>query len=282
MLGQRGYTLIEVILFLAISSALIVVALSGFSTRNRTVQFSQSMRDLEAMVKSVANDVTDGVFGNTSATCSDSSSPGMTITAGASGSKNCIFLGKFITFGVAGDPAAYRIYTVVGSKSLSDDSRDISAGGTSRIGAVKPTVVIPHTGGTNGAYSVTGVDLSTQGALGFGTTYDTTAASSTVAALGFLNGLKELNYQVVPVTISKTIIDPSANANDASKQAQLIESSLYASTANTVSGTSAYYGNPSAQYLCFKRADGNQKAQLIIGRKNDKLSVDLEFDKCGP
>ncbi len=276
MIGQRGYTLIEVILFLTISSALIVVALAGFSTRNRTVQFSQSMRDLEGAIKSVANDVTDGAFGNVNTVCADGN-PGMNISAGTTTIKNCIFMGKIITFGLAGDTSAYRVYTVVGSKALSEDTRDITAGGTSRIGAVKPTLVVPH----SGAYSVTGVDLTSRGSLAYGTTYDTSAAASTSATLGFLNGLKELNFQVVPVTINKTLIDPGSTLNDEAKQAQLIEAALYTSTMNTISPTSAYYGNPSPQYFCFQRADGRQQAQIVVGRKNDKLSVDLEFDKCG-
>lgn len=280
MLGQRGYTLIEVILFLTISSALIVVALAGFSTRNQTVQFSQSMRDIEATVKSVANDVTDGAFGNISAICADGGAPGLNVSAGTTTIKNCIFMGKFITFGVAGDLNAYRVYTVVGSKALADDSRDISAGGTSRIGGVKPTFVVPHTG----AYSVTGADLTSRGNLNFGVTYDTTATASTAATVGFLNGLKEMNYQVVPVTVNKTVVDPASALNDEAKQAQLIEAALYSSTmyqSGSLPTTTAYYGNPAAQYLCFRRADGRQQAQIVIGRKNDKLSVDLEFDKCG-
>ncbi|MBX4197100.1 hypothetical protein KW801_00905 [Candidatus Saccharibacteria bacterium] len=139
-----GYTIIEVIIFLAVSSALLLVSLIFLSGREGHVRFSQSMRDMQSKVQDWVNDVTDGfpVATDASYNCQAGGSS-VVINQGArniNSPPTCIFLGKAIQFTDAPSNLVYT-YSVFGQRL--DSSNEL-------VSNMRDTAPVPAIGlGTN-------------------------------------------------------------------------------------------------------------------------------------
>lgn len=175
---QDGYTIIEVIIFLTISSVLLLSVLQLFNGRIQGTQFSQSVQALDSKIRTTANEASTGTFaGSQPFSCTVSSSGDITtnpLQAGEQGTRtNCIFVGKVINFGPAGgnctDPVAAGqcestdVYTVVGRRTGSSDGK-VSTGLIGATGA-KPRIVqtpnLTETYGLGYGTHVTGVYKNT-------------------------------------------------------------------------------------------------------------------------
>ena len=117
--GQKpqGYTIVEVMIFLVITGSLMASALAVFRGQQGKVQFTQGVRETEAQIKTVINEVNSGYYPNKSGViCQNSGgSPQLSLdeSAGETQGENedCIFLGKVIQFSMNGN---YDVYSVVG------------------------------------------------------------------------------------------------------------------------------------------------------------------------
>lgn len=96
-----GYTIIEVMIFLAISLVIAASSWSLISGKQAETEFNQKMRDTQSKIQDWINDVSTGFTGG------DPSQQSCTISAihrpqlqtgGPSSTPNCIFLGKAIQF----------------------------------------------------------------------------------------------------------------------------------------------------------------------------------------
>lgn len=98
MLNSRGYTLLEVGLFLAITSALLVVALAGLGPRLANVRFSTGMRDLQA---NIAKELSISAQGNNSTStktgnlqCTTTGGGVLNLADSPNTSNPCVYVGK--------------------------------------------------------------------------------------------------------------------------------------------------------------------------------------------
>lgn len=129
---QAGYTIIEVMIFLIISTAMILLILPLFNGRIQRTQFAQSVQSLDNQIKNIANEVTTGTYPPSPGfNCSapGNNPPAVSPSAGTDdqGSRSdCIFLGKIINFGVpsgtcttmaTSNCSKVEIYTVVGKRT---------------------------------------------------------------------------------------------------------------------------------------------------------------------
>ncbi len=144
---QSGFTIIEVIIFLSISMALVAGTVVLFNTRIPRSQFSQGVNDLASKLSSSANDVANGFYPSTSNfTCTNG-----TISSGSTEQgKNagCLFLGKAIQFAPnpscttipGGDKCdAINVYTIYGRRvSISGASATSLAEASPNIGGIPP------------------------------------------------------------------------------------------------------------------------------------------------
>jgi hypothetical protein len=103
---SSGYTIVEVIIFLAISSVLFIISSLFLSQSEGHNRFSQSMRDTQSKISDILNDIPTGFANGTSSgtglTCKKvaiggTSRPQFT-SGGGSTTPDCIFLGKVIQF----------------------------------------------------------------------------------------------------------------------------------------------------------------------------------------
>lgn len=98
---HAGYTIIETMIFLVISSALIASATILFDGRVRLAQFNQSTLEYEAFLRSEISKVASGTYPNLrNFLCTASpSGPVLATSATATGQgtrTDCVFLGKVI------------------------------------------------------------------------------------------------------------------------------------------------------------------------------------------
>ena len=115
---QRGYTIVEVMIFLAVSAALFASAVAAINIQNRRNQFNQSVIEFEQRLSDLLNDVETGYYPRGSNFTCQISGGRPQITPGTSQqgtNRDCIFIGRTIQF--APDelgPTGFNIYSIVG------------------------------------------------------------------------------------------------------------------------------------------------------------------------
>jgi len=134
-----GYTIVEVIIVLAVTSMLFAAVISTFSGRQAKTQATQSARDMETELKSISNDVYSGSF-PTGLTCTVSGTAQPIIAKNAAkeggSNKGCVFLGKIVVF----EDKMFKVYSVVGKQFINSSSYSDVASLYGDNGA-KPVVV---------------------------------------------------------------------------------------------------------------------------------------------
>jgi type II secretory pathway pseudopilin PulG len=116
---DKGFTLIEVILFLAVSGLFFGIAFAGIRQRSNNVQFTDAMRSLQSYIQRVQNEVYNGV--NTrddSIGCSygipseDSITVGLANPSDPGQSEDCLLVGKVLHF--TNDSSDVKVYPIIG------------------------------------------------------------------------------------------------------------------------------------------------------------------------
>ncbi len=242
--NQKGFTIIEVILFLALSSLFLAVAFVGIRGRTANVQFTDSMRSLQSFLVSEQNKVLNGV--NSSATAPS----GCGNAGSATGESNeCILIGRVVSFGKnASNLSDVSINVLYGSKptssalSTEDDDTLIN----------KST---PRTDATTGSYSISwGTDfiLTKSFNAGVAGNYD---------RIGWLRSPS--STRIIPIAYQAGVLD--------------LDGDYYRQSAAESS-----MGNEVNVRLCFIRNDNSKVASITFGNGLGGSSIELLFDdeKC--
>jgi len=111
---EGGYTVIEVLLVIAISTIIFVSAIAVFGGQSRTTQFSQAMQDLQSKIQSYATEVTTGAQPDMSGYYCGLSGGKPILSTTGSNTGDCIFLGR--TIHVYPGSNTIKIYTVLGTR----------------------------------------------------------------------------------------------------------------------------------------------------------------------
>jgi Tfp pilus assembly protein PilE len=123
-----GFTVIEVMIFLAVSAVMFVAAVGVFSGRSQQTQFTQAMQDLQSQFRTYANQVrTSYLAGLGEYSCRVGSSitggtvrPVLTKTAGATTNEDCVLLGRAIQVIPSGD--TLYSYPIFGLRNIHSGS----------------------------------------------------------------------------------------------------------------------------------------------------------------
>lgn len=133
-----GYTVVEVMIFLAVSGALIIVAFTFMNGRLDRTRFSQAVVELEEQLQDTFNDASTGFYpsgenfncykqaprAGDGATVPDFSN----VDEGLGSNEGCIFVGKLVHFFTDGSDRAdtnYDIYTMVASNDITEDQLNL-------------------------------------------------------------------------------------------------------------------------------------------------------------
>jgi type II secretory pathway pseudopilin PulG len=144
---QAGYTIIETMIFLIISGALLLSALALFNGRLQRTQFTQAVQAFDAQIKSTANEAATGTYPDFPFDCDlNGQDPNPRAGNGTQGQRSgCIFVGKVMAPSAqcSGDItqtvcSKVDVYSVVGRRLLPDDHVVSSLTG---INGAKPTVI---------------------------------------------------------------------------------------------------------------------------------------------
>ncbi len=156
--GQRGFTIIETMLFLSVSALLFVGLISGVQVMINSARFSDAVNALQTKFRDQFEEVRSGI--NTrSGSLEDVCGTGSSMVA--PGSSNCLILGKIIRF--TDNSSKLRINYVIGNQINSQNSSTDSVA----MLASMPRISIIQSEETDikwGAYYVKGLSLS-DGAL---------------------------------------------------------------------------------------------------------------------
>lgn len=125
MKGARGgYTIIEVIIVLAVSTLIFFAAVTVFSGKQGKTEFAQAMRDVESRVQQAVNDVRVSTYPDISdRTCQLTGSGYPQLVGGSSPTGTntaCIFLGKAVLLenNSGSTPDRIKVYTVLANRAL--------------------------------------------------------------------------------------------------------------------------------------------------------------------
>ena len=136
--SSQGFTIVETMIFLAVSGALLLAAMTFITSSQNGTQFKQGANDALQEVNKVINNVANGYFaGDDSVVCTVN--PARTaVTAGVDASsegkgtnKDCVFLGRVIEFGAPGS-TAFTVRDVAGVRTLKLSSGAITEPTTMR------------------------------------------------------------------------------------------------------------------------------------------------------
>jgi len=259
---------------LLVTSALLVI-----NGRQNKTEFQTAINDLKQQIQQIVNETSSGYFpGNGSFNCSAStgSPPTLTNTASAQGTNaGCVFLGKFIQFGVHGtDPQQFPVYPIAGNR-LDATSQQAStlygstgtwpvavAAGSSYNNSLTNSMVTTNTL-KNGLTAVLGKMTYTKPGGGGGST----------GAVGFLSSLGSYSGSGC-----------SGSLCSGSQQVGLYVSSSAAAALNATQATVVDAIDtpnaiiPAAEVdICFASGTTNQSGLITIGGGSQQLSVQLSI-----
>lgn len=107
---QNGFTIIETMIFIVVSAALLGVTVAAITAQSRRTAFAQTVREFELQIQDVLNDAETGYYASDGNARCDSISPAQPRGTNV----ECIFLGKAIEFHVDNNDSRYQIHTVAG------------------------------------------------------------------------------------------------------------------------------------------------------------------------
>ncbi len=116
-LGTQAYTIVEVLIVLAVTSMLLVSGLLVVGGQQAKTQFNEATRDTRSRIDSIINNVSTGYYTRRiNFTCNDTANgPRFSSTSKARGTnQGCIFIGRAMHFGVNGKPSDVNVYNLVG------------------------------------------------------------------------------------------------------------------------------------------------------------------------
>jgi len=267
-----GFTIIETMIVLTVSTVLFMAAVILVAGQQRKVEFSQAIRDIQSNIQKTINEVNTGYYPNNGLSCSVSAGT-LVLAAGATNqgsNTGCIFLGKALQFGVTGtDPQQYVTHTIA---ALQDNDGTIAGARPRDVAPGQNTnnaPDFPNASTTDSLHNgITAVDMTYTD--GVGGTPQPIGAVAFVSQLGetdastgqLLSGTQ--NIDLVPVVSSLT--GPGFQTNTP-QVVDAINNRLKDSPVNPSGGVS----------ICFASGGTEQSGLVKIGGNGRDLAVTLDI-----
>lgn len=271
-LPQYGYTILEAMIFLAITGVLFTTAAVAVGGSQRQAQYSQAVRDFETQIKDVANDAANGFYpayergrcrvngasGKINFDLSVLGSPGSNI--------ECINIGKTLMFNL-GEADSFTVGTLVGINPPIGQSADLS------LSALKPTIAYKNQGAQQ-------VDLNVSKPIRFGATVTkiglVSEDSKEYSSLSFITDFNTNSAVSENGTLTTNVYGIEGPLDDFDS---IDGPSGYQKGIETLGdGSSVVAVNPNQGfYICLLTTD-NRRARIIIGVDGVVTATKSEFD----
>lgn len=133
-MARRGFTMIEVVLVMAISMLLFVGVIGGTNVNITRQRYNDSVNDFAEFLRrqysevlSTENTRDDRISGTSPCTITSKQSAGGSATTVETGRSNCLIYGKLITFNEDNNPAKVYAYDVVGDAKETSELNSMNA-----------------------------------------------------------------------------------------------------------------------------------------------------------
>lgn len=267
--NSNGFTIIEVLITLAISSALVTVAISMIANKQNQASFSTGVNEFNTRIQSIIGDVRNGQFPeNSNVRCSVAVDNTLDLTstgdeAGQGEHIGCVFLGKVLWFDLQSSAVAtaFSNITVAGKAfdtagipiTTYKDSmpRAVNAGGVECTNA--SSVNLTETIGLTNGIVVTKIISS--------------AIPTNPSAFGIFNGLsvaQDISNTSGNTSVKLVTIPGSSTEHDLN--CTYVDIAAISTTAPSENPTIA---------ICLAHGVGGKEAVVIIGSKKGAMYTEL-------
>lgn len=248
-----GYTIVELMIFLAVSGGLFVMATVLISGKQEQAQFAQGVRDFESKITDIMSDVNDGYYPSTNTFNCIKSAGTLVInnspSAGGQGTNlDCVFLGKVLRIG-SGPNAKIYVDSVIGLREKSYGQQAVS---------------FSEAQATANDYIMDSFSLN-QGIEVTKVTFLTGGVSQTIGSVGFF---KPFNASLT------TAGNSSANSIDV---VPVQTSSLGDATSTNINAANLSVLNPDSTVICLRHGSGARRAAVLVGGSGSRASVSLHI-----
>lgn len=206
-----GYTIIEILVVLTVTTALFLVVSIMFSGKQGQVEANQSARDLESKIQNIANDVANGYYYNgISCTGTNNGSNQVSVSSlatSAGSNSGCVFLGKIVSFNSFGS----TIYSAVGWQFTGATGASPT---TSSLSEAKPVLVTVNPEDYTFKYSLAPTHI-----------YDI-ASGAEYGAIAFMTQLGQASGGSNPLTGSKATLLYGINGSTVGDSASQLEAQV--------------------------------------------------------
>lgn len=119
----RGYTILEVMIFLAVSGFMFLIAASFVTGKQSTAEFKQGTSEMNSQLRQVIGDVSNGFFPSTNDFTCLANPSGIVFNSSSNTqgqNEGCVFMGKILQFAPSdgGGSAYYNVMTVAGLRNV--------------------------------------------------------------------------------------------------------------------------------------------------------------------
>jgi len=253
--GKRplGYTIIEVMIVLAVSGVMFLIAANFISGKQERTSFTEGVNEMASRIQDTIEQITDGQYSDIPLNCSFSGGTvsffGATTNQGTN--STCVFLGKMLHFSLNGVPHDYETLALAGGRV------DASSGVTPTLASADPSVIAALTTDqtTSQRLDVSGMAITDS----LGIVHNGNYAFGFTQGLGTANGIG--NFQSGAQTISMVYSLVSGSMDNTQAVAHINGNVYYAKSA----------------IICL--TDGTQIAKIVIGgtgTNNNQLSVNVQ------
>jgi prepilin-type N-terminal cleavage/methylation domain-containing protein len=265
--GSRGFTIIEVLIVLAVTGALFVSAAIMIAGRQQQTEFNQAIRQVQSQIQQVINEVAIGYYPNTNNFQCAPGASGPVLTPGTAEqgtSSGCIFMGKAMQFEIADtEPEQFAVYTVAGLQKT-PAGKEVKNRAEAMPKIVAPSTSQPATPDTTTTQQLQG-GLTTDRMW-----YNNGAVDTDVGAVVFITSLAPYSGGTVTSGSQRLHIMPM----DGTSLDATMPATVEAMNANML--TTAFEPTGGV-FICFVSGGTNQSGLIKIGSNARLLSVTLDI-----
>lgn len=245
----NGYTIVEVMIVLAVSTVMFVAVAISFNGRRGRTEFTQAVRDFESRLQTTIGEVANGAVSSRGA-CTAPIGSGVPVIGGANDPDRCVFNGK-VYYGYGTPTNTSTLALLIGRRAAGNPEHDATT-----IVESQPAVVTE----VNNTTYVHSFQMRVNKVVSLA------SGNPKVYAFGF----------VVPFAGSVSL---QADQSSGSKQVSLY--GLVGSSALTTSGsalnTTNFVPMSSGIVICLQ-GQNEQRAQLWIGAADSQSLIFSELD----
>ncbi|HEY1064065.1 MAG TPA: hypothetical protein VGE30_02075 [Candidatus Saccharimonadales bacterium] len=295
-----GYTVLETLIFLAVTGAMFASAMAFISGRQARTEFAAAVRDFEASMNDIANDVATGYYVNAleDGRQIDCTVVGGDIVLGGTAgdeqgtNKGCIFIGRALLFNSTSyQKEQYATMTMVGKQFKngvvgSGDSENYAESGVKVIADSGPTDSTPNAIATAriGGGATIGCVLMRDSPAPATYSCDSPGGMRSVDTVAFMTKFRASSLEEENRTGSAAVnlVAPLSTVAVGSRRSAEVVANEINQYNDATPGATIVTNPAGGVHICLQSNGSNQHAWVILGGKNSRFSASSEIvgEKC--